>query len=169
MEVKIRPATSEDALLIATAVANGIHDEPRIDEFNGYALSEDTLYSFRNAHIAEVDGKPVGCIISYDGAHFMEMAIRTFTFYADNEDNEDNAQALAGEYHIDTVWVKPEHRRQGIGAKLCEFAMSLRGTNRKVTLVVHPKETENIRFYHGLGFKHDGEKRLGYNLMYKDF
>ena len=163
MEVKIRPATSEDALLIATAVANGIHDEPRIDEFNGYALSEDTLYSFRNAHIAEVDGNPVGCIISYDGAQFMEMAIRAFGSY-----NKEH-QALPGEYHIDTVWVKSEYRRQGIGAKLCEFAMSLRGTNKKVTLVVHPKETENIRFYHGLGFKHDGEKRLGYNLMYKDF
>ena len=93
----------------------------------------------------------------------MEMAIRAFGSY-----NKEH-QALPGEYHIDTVWVKPEHRRQGIGAKLCEFAMSLRGTNKKVTLVVDPDEDENKLFYEGLGFKLDGETRLGYNLMYKDF
>ncbi|MBQ0094071.1 MAG: hypothetical protein KBS36_05495 [Bacteroidales bacterium] len=44
---------------------------------------DDTLYSWRNARLAVVDGTVVGCLVSYDGAIYQKTSKRTFSHFAD--------------------------------------------------------------------------------------
>ncbi|MDO4756775.1 MAG: hypothetical protein Q4A54_10540, partial [Parabacteroides sp.] len=75
--VRIRPATIEDVTTVAQVVAMALGGDPATHplypvflELAGYEAAQ---YSYRNSLIAELDGKPVGAIVGYDGALLHEL------------------------------------------------------------------------------------------------
>ena len=87
--VQLRDATSEDAPFIARVVLAGIEmldmdvalpDNQRdlYEHLVGICRMDDTLYSYRNTRIAEVDGCAVGGLVAYDGARYAKMREKTF-------------------------------------------------------------------------------------------
>ena len=86
--VQLRDATSDDAPFIARVVLAGIDmldidaklpDEQRAiyEHLMDICSMDDTLYSYLNTRIAEVDGNRVGALVAYDGARYAALrAIR---------------------------------------------------------------------------------------------
>ena len=84
----IRPATPADAAFLARCVCEGIGFEifEQETEFNTQvaagleplAAREDTLYSYRHALVAEVEGNVAGALISYPGEQYHALRRTTF-------------------------------------------------------------------------------------------
>ena len=86
--ITTRHATREDAEIIAKAVAMAIGEEFALRDYCGedymsvleeIARGDATQYSWRNAVVAEVEGKCVGAVVGYDGAQLYELREGTFT------------------------------------------------------------------------------------------
>ena len=74
--IDIRPATADDAPLVAKVVLMALHyDESHslYGVFKELAARTDAQYSYCNALIAEVDGAPAGAIVGYDGGRLYEL------------------------------------------------------------------------------------------------
>lgn len=122
---------------------------------------DDTLYSYLNARIATLDGKPIGCSLSYDGAIYPEARPRTFRFF----EREGRPMVVTspetgpGEYYLDSMAVVPEYRGLGIGHLLMDDAVSIalsRGFS-KVTLLVSCSKPRLQEYYAVKGFVPDCE------------
>ena len=84
-QVSYRSARKEDAKEIAgfllsawpvevfLEMSEDLTEDGLKDIVAGYVESEDTIYSYRNTIVAEVDGRLVGAITGYDGSRFQEM------------------------------------------------------------------------------------------------
>ena len=76
-KITIWKATPADARFIAENVLRALHidetDDSHIEHLAGISRRGDTLYSWRNATIAEYDGVPAGLMVSYDGAGYRRM------------------------------------------------------------------------------------------------
>ena len=78
MDVTIRDARVEDVRLVSDCVLASvdlydfIHDSVGKDIALAVCGMDDTLYSYRNARVAEVGGMPTGCLVSYDGSIYAE-------------------------------------------------------------------------------------------------
>lgn len=132
-----RKARMEDAPFIAKAVLaavdagdfNSVQDDKRkktLEVLNGIICLEDTLYSYLNVLMAEVEGERAGCIISYDGARYKAMKEKTFGLLnkglgLDFSDMDD--ESGRGEYYLDSLAVSPEFRKRGIGRLLIMQAL----------------------------------------------
>ena len=160
--VTIRKAVKEDALFMAERIlwAIGVPDAKDSDAetLSTVCAMKDVLYSYENTLIAEVDGERVGIMISYDGALYSTLRVKTFSNVGDalKCDFSNMAdEAKAGEYYLDTLAVSPDMRRKGIGRALLTAALE-RGRKtgiEKATLLVSPKNTPALRLYSSLGFK----------------
>lgn len=160
--VTIRKAVKEDALFMAERIlwAIGVPDAKDSDAetLSTVCAMKDVLYSYENTLIAEVDGERVGIMISYDGALYSTLRVKTFSNVGDalKCDFSNMAdEAKAGEYYLDTLAVSPDMRRKGIGRALLTAAME-RGRKtgiEKATLLVSPKNPPALRLYSSLGFK----------------
>ena len=160
--VTIREAVKDDALFMAERIlwAIGIADakDSDIENLSAVCAMKDVLYSYENTLIAEVDGERVGIMISYDGALYSTLRVKTFSNVGDalKCDFSNMAdEAKAGEYYLDTLAVSPDMRRKGIGRALLTAALE-RGRKtgiEKATLLVSPKNTPALRLYSSLGFK----------------
>ena len=75
----IRKAKQEEAAQIAElfllawpvdeiASSSGITAEQLRESVTGFSESRDTIYSYENTYVAEIDNKIVGAICGYDGA-----------------------------------------------------------------------------------------------------
>lgn len=160
--VTIRKAVKEDALFMAERIlwAIGVSDAKDSDAetLSAVCAMKDVLYSYENTLIAEVDGERVGIMISYDGALYSTLRVKTFSNVGDalKCDFSNMAdEAKAGEYYLDTLAVSPDMRRKGIGRALLTAALE-RGRKtgiEKATLLVSPKNIPALRLYSSLGFK----------------
>ena len=163
--VTIRKAVKEDALFMAERIlwAIGIADAKTsdIENLSAVCAMKDVLYSYENTLIAEVDGERVGIMISYDGALYSNLRVKTFSNVGDalKCDFSNMAdEAKAGEYYLDTLAVSPDMRRKGIGRALLTAALE-RGRKtgiEKATLLVSPKNPPALRLYSHMGFKPTG-------------
>lgn len=161
-QLTIRKAVKEDALFMAERIlwAIGIPDAKDSDAetLSTVCAMKDVLYSYENTLIAEVDGERVGIMISYDGALYSTLRVKTFSNVGDalKCDFSNMAdEAKAGEYYLDTLAVSPDMRRKGIGRALLTAALE-RGRKtgiEKATLLVSPKNPPALRLYSSLGFK----------------
>ncbi len=164
-----RPAIPEDASFIAEVVAVALGadlwDNENAAKQPDAALIEvcrrtDTLYSWQNTVIAEVEGARAGGIVAYDGADYHDMRLRTFdalrhllTF--DPEQMVDEAQR--GEYYIDSVAVKPQHRGCGIAGRLLNTAVEEAHRRDLTTLLAcDPQNILAKKLYERLGFAETG-------------
>lgn len=170
--MNIRKAIPEDARFIAIcvmeAVGNPIMEQTSLSEKDKDTMShvtstcqrEDTLYSWTNALIAEVDGKPVGCLVAYDGEHYIERRTITFadvidiiTFDINTMDNE----AVPGEYYLDSLAIIPEWRGKGIGRTLLQKGIEeARSLGLLPVLACDPDNTNAKCLYESLGFSEHG-------------
>ena len=85
--VTIRKAVKEDALFMAERIlwAIGVPDAKDSDAetLSTVCAMKDVLYSYENTLIAEVDGERVGIMISYDGALYSTLRVKTFSNVGD--------------------------------------------------------------------------------------
>ena len=161
----IRQATLEDSSFIADGINKGI-DECNLDVLCSLVKKEGTLYHFSNALIAEIEGKVVGCIVSYDGRNYRSMYYQTWPQYKYLE------QAKEKEFHIDSLYVMPEYRRQKIASHLIDVAIAVRKMKYgidKTTLIYKPSKIELGVFYRNNGFMDSGIREMHepYKLMTK--
>ena len=169
-DIKIRPASVNDAPVIAQAFVMAVGEETVVrycgadylKALEAVASAEDTQYSYRNALIAELDGVPAGAAVGYDGALLESLraatlsVIRKFNpsvYVADDE-------TQAGEFYIDSISVFPQFRGNGIGKRLL-MAMTGKGLalgSGKVGLMVDFENSQASSLYSGCGYQLTGEK-----------
>ena len=158
-KIVVRPAVAADAPFIGLVVLMALHyDEthPMYDIFMELAGRDDSQYSYKNALVAELDGKPAGSIIGYDGARLhelrkplYELMVAKFGSVRPVED-----ETSAGEFYVDSIAVLPEYRGRGVGrallADLCRRVFAKGFT--KVGLLVDVDNPRAEALYRKLGF-----------------
>lgn len=170
-DIIVRPATTNDATLIAQVVAMAIGDEQGVRNYCGeeyiavlseMASREDTQYSWPYALVAEVDGIGVGAVVGYDGAQLRTLRDGTFRVLNAIIGRVPNIldETEAGEYYLDSVGVLPNYRGMGIGRALvnrfCEVAFA-KG-HRCVGLIVDWENPEAESLYTSVGFERVGSR-----------
>lgn len=166
--VQLRDATLDDAPFIARVVLAGI-DMLDIDvnlpvEQRGIyehlieiCRMDDTLYSFRNTRIAEIDGHCAGALVAYDGARYAKMREKTFGFVKQTSGMDLNHNAMEtgpGEFYLDSMAILSDYRGIGFGKMLIcdrvDFAFS--NGFQMVTLLVDKDKPHLQKYYESVGF-----------------
>ena len=166
--VQLRDATSDDAPFIARAVLAGIDmldidaklpDEQRAiyEHLMDICRMDDTLYSYWNTRIAEVDGNRVGALVAYDGARYAFLRAKTFGLVQQTSGMDLSRNAMEtgpGEFYLDSMAVLSDYRGLGIGKMLMRDRMdyALRNGFQKVTLLVDKDKPRLQQYYESLGF-----------------
>ena len=118
---------------------------------------DDTLYSYLNTRIAEVDGNRVGALVAYDGARYASLRAKTFGLVQQTSgmDLSRNAmETVPGEFYLDSMAVLSDYRGLGIGKMLISDRMdyALRNGFQKATLLVDKDKPRLQQYYESLGF-----------------
>lgn len=161
-----RPATVEDARFVALVMMEAVgHDLMERGEMPGddlveTCLSTDTLYSYCNATIFEIEGEPVGGLIAYDGKGYHEVKVATFApimHRLDFNPLEMDDETRVGEYYLDSAAVLPEFRGQGIGRRIIEYGVAIaRQRGLLPVLACDPDNTGAHNLYESIGFRDSG-------------
>lgn len=169
----IRKAYKEEAkqiaelLLLAWPVEEIIHSsgttyDQLLESVARIAASTQTIYSYENTIVAEVDSSIVGAMCAYDGAEYQRLKQPVVDMIGEDSGFAQLKETEAGEFYLDSVGVLPEYRGRGIATKLFE-AQITRATNlghKKAGLIVDIEKPQAEALYARLGFKH---------IDYKDF
>ncbi len=166
--VQLRDATSDDAPFIARVVLAGIDmldidavlpDEQHAiyEHLMDICRMDDTLYSYWNTRIAEVDGNRVGALVAYDGARYAALRAKTFGLVQQTSGMDLSRNAMEtspGEFYLDSMAVLSDFRGLGIGKMLISDRMdyALRSGFQKVTLLVDKDKPRLQHYYESLGF-----------------
>ena len=166
--VQLRNATSDDAPFIARAVLAGIDmldidaklpDDQRAiyEHLMAICRMDDTLYSYWNTRIAEVDGNRVGALVAYDGTRYAALRAKTFGLVQQTSGMDLSRNAMEtgpGEFYLDSMAVLSDYRGLGIGKMLMRDRMdyALRNGFQKVTLLVDKDKPRLQQYYESLGF-----------------
>ncbi|MBP5740388.1 MAG: GNAT family N-acetyltransferase [Bacteroidales bacterium] len=170
-DITFRKATPSDAAFIARNVLASVD----IDTFNGsisgenlatlaglaeVCAREDTLYSWKNTLIAEVDGIPAGSISSYDGARYRKLKRKTFGLIARRSGyrpGKMDDETCEGEYYLDSMAVLPSFRGHGLGRLMIGQALEIAEALGFATasLIVDVTHHKLRRLYASLGFRED--------------
>ena len=166
--VQLRDATSDDAPFIARVVLAGIDmldidaklpDEQRAiyEHLMDICRMDDTLYSYLNTRIAEVDGNRMGALVAYDGARYAALRTKTFGLVQQTSGMDLSRNAMEtspGEFYLDSMAVLSDYRGLGIGKMLMldrvDFAME--NGFQKITLLVDKDKPHLQKYYESLGF-----------------
>lgn len=166
--VQLRDATSEDAPFIARVVLAGIDmldidavlpDEQRAiyEHLMDICRMDDTLYSYLNTRIAEIDGNRVGALVAYDGARYAALRAKTFGLVQQTSGMDLSRNAMEtgpGEFYLDSMAVLSDYRGLGLGKMLMRDRMeyAMRNGFQKVTLLVDKDKPRLQHYYQSLGF-----------------
>lgn len=172
-KIQLRDATLDDAPFIARVVLAGIDmldidavlpDEQRaiFEHLIEICCMDDTLYSYCNTRIAEVDGKPVGALVAYDGACYAKMREKTFGFVQQTSGMDLSRNAMEtgpGEFYLDSMAILSDYRGVGIGKMLMRDRVDFALNNgfQKVTLLVDKDKPRLQQYYESEGFAFGGE------------
>lgn len=168
--ITIRPATKDDAAFIAQMVMMALHidhthETKMYRHLTHITAMNDTLYAWQRCSIACDGDICIGLCLAYDAVDYHERRLHTFSLpaedgstFADNEPSllEQEDEAGAGEYYIDSLAVSASHRKQGIGKLLLQHAIE-EGKKQKLTptLLVDPDNTNAVKLYSSLGFHYE--------------
>lgn len=166
-DLTIRAATPDDIAFVAQCVLASVdlYDFQHESIEGAIAMRvcsmDDTLYSWRNARIAVLDGIPAGCLISYDGGTYHENRERTFACFreAGRPMDDSEEETGPGEFYLDSMAIRPEFRGYGIGHRLMQDGISMgqkKGFTR-FSLIVECNKPDLRDYYAQLGFKPDKE------------
>lgn len=179
-KINIRQAKKKDSLIIAKAVAMAIGDENTMKNYCGdnyidllikIAECEQTQYSYLNSLIAEIDEKPVGAVIGYDGAKLYELRATTYSIIHKELGRTPSIpdETESGEFYLDSIAVLPEYRSMGIGK---ELIIAIRNKaffegHKRVGLIVDFDNPHAKELYGSLGFSCVGTKKfLGHQMWH---
>ena len=179
--VQLRDATLEDSPFIARVVLAGIDmldidavlpEEQRaiFEHLIGICRMNDTLYSYLNTRIAEIDGKPVGALVAYDGARYARMREKTFGLVQQSSGLDLSRNAMEtglGEFYLDSMAVLSVNRGMGIGKLLMRDRVDFALSNgfEKVTLLVDKDKPRLQEYYESEGFAF-GEEMFVFGSWY---
>ena len=167
----IRPAHKEEAPQIAELFmlawpvdeiieSNGITYEELLESMTAIAARTETIYSFENTFVAEVDGKIVGAMCAYDGANYQRLKQPIVDILGKDSGFAKLKETGAGEFYLDSIGVHREYRGQGIARQL--FAAQInRATSLGHTivgLIVDIDKPKAEALYTRLGFVHMDDK-----------
>jgi DNA-3-methyladenine glycosylase I len=165
MDIIIRQARKEEASQIAELFmlawpleeimeSNSVTYNQLHESITCAASNEETIYSYENTLVAEIEGKVVGAICAYDGADYIRLkqpivdSLGPDSGFAEVKDTEE------GEFYLDSIGVLSEYRGQGIASRLfeaqCERAASL--GHKKAGLIVDVDKPQAEALYKRLGF-----------------
>ena len=166
--VQLRDATLDDAPFIARVVLAGIDmldmdavlpDEQRaiFEHLIKICRMDDTLYSYLNTRIAEVDGNRVGALVAYDGARYAALRAKTFGLVQQTSgmDLSHNAMETSpSEFYLDSMAILSDYRGIGIGKLLMRDRVDFAFNNgfQKVTLLVDKDKPRLQQYYESEGF-----------------
>ena len=172
-KVQLRDATLDDAPFIARVVLAGIEmldidaalpDEQRalFEHLIEISRMDDTLYSYCNTRIAEIDGNRVGALVAYDGARYAEMREKTFGLVKQTSGMDLSRNAMEtgpGEFYLDSMAILSDYRGIGIGKLLMRDCMEFALNNgfQKVTLLVDKDKPRLQEYYQSEGFSFSKE------------
>lgn len=177
--MQIRQAKKEDAPFLARVVMEAIGPElclglaesadrlPLVEELFTILASEvATQYSFHNAYVAESDsGKLLGGIIAYDGfwlrrfrPAFVREANRILGWNVTPEEAESwGDEADFNEIYIDSLYVVPEARKQGVSTALLKaIERKYERSDKPLGLLVEPENKQARQIYEHWGFREVG-------------
>ena len=161
----IRRARKEEAAQIAELFmlawpideileSNGLTYEQLHESMTAIAAAEETIYSYENTIMAEVDGKVVGAMCAYDGADYQRLKQPIVDVLGADSGFAHLKETEAGEFYLDSVGVLPEYRGKGIASSLfeaqCERAASL--GHKVAGLIVDVDKPQAEALYARLGF-----------------
>lgn len=180
--ITLRDATPADAPFIAHAVIAALHEgempaqpfaTPVSQVLVQAIVQEPILYSYRHTRMADVDGQPAGCFVTYDGALFLPLRPLTYQvlgqalgFTGPLPDADPTLQqepeTRPGEFYLDSLAVLPQHRQSGVGRLLVVDAIC-QGRNRghhRFTGLVATDSPHLLRFYQSEGLQPVGQQLL---------
>lgn len=161
----IRRARKEEAAQIAELFmlawpveeilqSNGLTYKQLHESMTTIAAAEETIYSYDNTIVAEVDGKVVGAMCAYDGADYQRLKQPIVDVLGADSGFAQLKETEAGEFYLDSVGVLPEYRGRGIASRiieaLCERAASL--GHKVAGLIVDIDKPQVEAIYTKLGF-----------------
>ena len=161
--MKIRKAKESDVEYVARTVLNALDmDTSDLDWVKASCADPDSMYSWNKSLIAEEDGKPIGCIISYRGDDYLTIREYTWSRLWQGVDPEvirkSAIEAYPGEYYLDSLAVEPEYRGHGLGKSLMKAAMDYGASlgYKRFALLVATEKPRLKEYYASLGFKDAG-------------
>lgn len=171
MNIVIRKAHREEASLIADLFmmawpvdeildSNQISHEQLYESITLIAANEDTIYSYENTVVAEIDCKVVGAMCAYDGADYQRLKQPIIDALGPDCGFAQLKETEKGEFYLDSVGVLPEYRGKGIASRLiaaqCERAASL--GHKVAGLIVDVDKPQAEALYTRLGFTYLDDK-----------
>lgn len=170
-EIIIRKARKEEApqiaglFLLAWPVeqiieSNGITYEQLYEAVTGISAMEDTIYSYENSFVAEIDGVIAGAMCGYDGADYQRLKQPVVDLLGNESGFAQLNETEAGEFYLDSVGVLPGYRGRGIATMLFEAQIKRAASlgHNKAGLIVDVDKPEAEVLYHRLGFRYAGDK-----------
>ena len=175
----IRKATINDVKLIAYAVGNAIGEDVMptfcgnnwMNTIAEVATLENSQYSYRNALIAEVDGRVAGAVVGYNGAMLLPLRNGTFAIIEKHLGTSPNMEPETsnGEFYLDSIAVFREFRGCGIGRNLI-FALckkALAEGHEKLGLLVDFDNPAAENLYTSIGFVRKNQTNfLGHKMWH---
>ncbi|MCM1176316.1 MAG: GNAT family N-acetyltransferase [Clostridium sp.] len=171
--IVIRNAEAGDIPLVAkcTMAAIGMYDfeEPMQQEQEkayrcliGICGMEDSLYSYRKARVAAVNGDAAGCLISYGGEGYNEARAKTFRIVKEEvgiDLSGSDTETGPGEYYLDTMALLPEFRGHSLGRRLMldGIRKGMEAGYGRTTLIVDKGHPRLMEYYAGIGFTPEHE------------
>lgn len=185
-ETVLRPAAKEDAAQIARLfmmawpmesfleMSPGMTEDDFAGIIEGYVMAENTLYSFSNTIVAEVDGVIAGAINGYDGAEYgmlKKPVVDDFNrrFPGAASDFAAVKETEAGEFYLDSIGVSPAMRSMGIGSMLFKAMLdrARKSGIGKAGLIVDFDKPKAEALYVRLGFRTVGTRDfLGHQMKH---
>jgi ribosomal protein S18 acetylase RimI-like enzyme len=170
MDIAIRPATPGDAALLAEVINLAGEGLPKVvwqgmagpggDAWAvGRARAErDTGgFSWRNARIAEIGGRPAGGLVGYLTAAGAEpLGPDTPAMFRPVIELENMVPETR---YVNALAVLPEARRQGVARVLMDEALAAPGPNG-VSLIVSDGNARALGFYRSLGFAEQARRPI---------
>ena len=167
----IRTATKEEAAQIAELFmlawpieeileSNGLTYEQLHESMTAIAAAEETIYSYENTIVAEVDGKVVGAMCAYDGADYQRLKLPIVDLLGADSGFAQLKETEAGEFYLDSVGVLPEYRGRGIASSLFEAQYERAASlgHKVAGLIVDVDKPQAEALYARLGFTYLDDK-----------
>lgn len=173
-EPLIRPATPEDAADLALLIDmagdglptyfwshSGEVSQSPLETGRTRIMREQGPFSYRNAAVAEADGKVAGALVSRridDNPDLSEV-----------KDLHEVAQPLIrleaevpGHWYVNVLAVYPWCRRQGLGGRLLDHANALGRTaaTRGMAIIVASENLDALRLYERVGYRTKASRPL---------
>lgn len=170
-DITIRPAVLEEAATIAELFmlawpvedileANGISYAQLHKSVAAVATQRETIYSYENTIVAEVDGRVVGAMCAYDGADYIRFKQPVVDALGNDSGFAQLNETEAGEFYLDSVGVYPEYRGRGIASHIFEAQIARAASlgHSRVGLIVDVDKPSAEALYRRLGFVHIDDK-----------